>query len=324
MQKAIVLRDYGSSNVLKIEQVHVGDPKKGELLIRHTAIGVHFHDVYVRSGLYKTLKLPGIPGIEAAGVVEKVGKDVLDFNVGDRVGYISSEYGAYSTHRTLDKNLAIKVPNYISDQLIATNFSRAITVQMLIEQVTQLNDSHTILVTAASGGVGRILCQWGNAIGACVIGTVSNPEKVKSAELHGCKYAFTYNQKDLLPKIMDITKGKGLDKVYDSVGLDTFENSIELLGKCGHLINFGQSSGPVNPMQMATLASKSLTVSRPILFHYIAQSEIYKKMTDSVFKAFKNKSIMTPEPEPFDLEEASLAHEVLESRRGGGSLFLKP
>ena len=324
MQKAIILRDYGNSDVLKIEQVSVDDPKKGELLIKHTAIGVHFHDVYVRSGLYKTLKLPGIPGIEATGIVEKVGDGILDFNIGDRVGYISSEYGAYSTHRTLDKNLAVKIPDYISDQLIATNFSRAITVQMLIEQVTQLKANHTIMVTAASGGVGRILCQWANVIGASVIGTVSSTEKVKLAKSYGCKYAFTYNQKDLIPKIMDITNGKGLDKVYDSVGLDTFETSIHILRKCGHLINFGQSSGPVKPLQMSTLANKSLTVSRPILFHYISQSDIYKRMTDSVFNAFKNKSIIIPEPFPFNLEDASLAHDVLESRSGGGSLYLKP
>lgn len=220
--------------------------------------------------------------------------------------------------------MAFKIPEFISDELIATNFSRAITVQMLIKQVTRLRPDDTIIITAATGGVGKILSQLASSIGACVIGSVSTPEKALLAKSYGCKYALTYDQEDFISQIMDVTNGKGVDKVYDSVGLETFDSSLASLRSCGHLINFGQSSGPANPMLMSTLASKSLTVSRPILFHYIANSEIYKKMTNSVFEAFQSKSIIIPNPEPYNLEDAALAHNILEARRGGGSLFLKP
>ena len=324
MEKAIVIREYGNSNVLKLENINVGSPDQDEIFIKHSAIGVHFHDCYVRSGLYKTLNLPGIPGLEAAGVIEEVGKGVSNFKPGDRIGYITSGYGAYASHRVLDKKLAFKIPEFISDELIATNFSRAITVQMLIKQVTRLQPDDTIIITAATGGVGKILSQLASSIGACVIGSVSTPEKALLAKSYGCKYALTYDQEDFISQIMDVTNGKGVDKVYDSVGLETFDSSVASLRSCGHLINFGQSSGPANPMLMSTLASKSLTVSRPILFHYIANSEIYKKMTDSVFEAFQSTSIIIPNPEPYNLEDAALAHNILESRRGGGSLFLKP
>jgi NADPH2:quinone reductase len=324
MEKAIVIREYGNSNVLKLENINVGSPDQDEIFIKHSAIGVHFHDCYVRSGLYKTLNLPGIPGLEAAGVIEEVGKGVSNFKPGDRIGYITSGYGAYASHRVLDKNLAFKIPEFISDELIATNFSRAITVQMLIKQVTLLQPDDTIIITAATGGVGKILSQLASSIGACVIGSVSTPEKALLAKSYGCKYVLTYDQEDFISQIMDVTNGKGVDKVYDSVGLETFDSSVASLRSCGHLINFGQSSGPANPMLMSTLASKSLTVSRPILFHYIANSEIYKKMTNSVFEAFQSKSIIIPNPEPYNLEDAALAHNILESRRGGGSLFLKP
>lgn len=324
MEKAIIIREYGNSKVLKLEDINVVRPNQDEIFIKHSAIGVHFHDCYVRSGLYKTLNLPGIPGLEAAGVIEEVGRGVSNFKTGDRIGYINSGYGAYSSHRVLDKRLAFKIPEFISDELIATNFSRSITVQMLIEEVTQLNPSDTILVTAATGGVGRLLCQWANALGACVIGTSSNEEKALIAKSYGCKYSLTYDQKDFNAQIRDITNGKGVEKVYDSVGLQTFQSSLESLAYCGHLINFGQSSGAVDPILMSTLSHKSLTISRPIIFHYIANEELYKKMTKAVFNAFKNKNINIPKAEGYSLKDASIAHDILESRRGGGSLFLKP
>ncbi len=324
MSKAIVLRNHGKSNVLKLEDVIVEKPKDNELLIKQTAIGVHFHDIYVRSGLYKTLELPGIPGLEAAGIVEDVGKNNINFNIGDRIGYITRYYGAYASHRVIDSKLVIKIPDYISDEVIATNFSRAITVQMLIEQVTQVKPSDTILITAATGGVGRLFSQWAKSKGACVIGSVGSDAKISLAHSFGCDYVFTYNQKDFVTQIMDITEGDGVNKVFDSVGKDTFENSLKSISACGHLINFGQSSGPVEPVSMSTLAGKSLTISRPILFDYISNSNLYEKMADSVFRAFQNNQIKIPKLEPYKLKDAPLAHDVLESRRGGGSVFLTP
>ena len=324
MAKAIVLKEYGNSEVLKLEDIKVQKPQENEISIKQTAIGVHFHDVYVRSGLYKTLSLPGIPGLEAAGIVEEIGKKVTNFKPGDKVGYITKNYGAYTSHRNLDHKIAIKIPKNISTELMATNFSRAITVQMLMEEVTNVKANDIILITAVTGGVGKIFSQWAKSIGALVIGSVSSKEKALLAKSYGCDYTLIYDQPDFISKIMDITNGKGVDKVFDSVGKDTFENSIKSIRICGHLVNFGQSSGPVEPLLMSTLASKSLTVSRPILFDYISNSIVYKKMTDSVFNAFENNKIIIPKLRSFKLEDANLAHDILESRQGGGSIFLTP
>ncbi len=324
MYRAIVLRDHGSPDTLKLEKVDINKPKKGELFLSQTAIGVHFHDIYVRTGLYKTLKLPGIPGVEAVGKIEEIGQGEKEFKVGDRVAYITSGYGAYSSHRILKRELAIKIPDDITDELIATNFSRALTVKMLLEEVANINSHKIILVTAASGGVGRLLCQWASFLNVTVVGLVSNKEKVELAKNYGCKHAFIYNEKNFYKDINDITNGRGVDVVYDSVGLDTFDLSIDSLKFCGHLVNFGQSSGSVKPMHMSTLSKKSLTVSRPIIFHYIQNIEKYRKMSNSVFEYMKNQTFKIPKAECYNLENASKAHEVLESRTGGGSLYLKP
>ena len=207
---------------------------------------------------------------------------------------------------------------------MATNFSRAITVQMLIDQVTKLNDSDTVLITAATGGIGRIFSQWAKSKGAIVIGTVGSNEKLSIAKSYGCDHTLTYDQKDFKEKIMELTNGEGVDKVFDSVGKDTFENSLRSIKVCGHLINFGQSSGPIDPISMSILASKSLTISRPILFDYISEVALYKKMANSVFHAFKNNKITLPEFLPYKLKDANLAHNMLESRSGGGSVYLVP
>ncbi len=324
MSKAVIVREYGSSEVLCLENVTVEKPGDGELFVRQTAIGVNYHDVYVRSGLYKTLSLPGIPGCEAAGIIEMVGPGVSNFRTGDRIAYITKGYGAYTTHRLLDEKLALKLPDFVSDELIATNFLRAMTVQILIEQVLHLKPNHAILVTAAAGGVGRLICQRANSLGAFVLGTVSTKQKAVLANSYGCKDSIVYNQQDFVPKVMDLTDGKGVDIVYDSVGADTFENSLEVLAPCGHLVNFGQSSGPVNPLLMSTLAKKSLTVSRPILFHYIDDIETYKSIANSVFGSLSNAALILPQPKPYGLENVAEAHDVLESREGGGSLYLVP
>ena len=322
--KAIIIREYGKPEVLKLENIKLPKLEKNQILIKHTAIGVHFHDVYVRSGLYKTLSLPGTPGIEAVGVVEEKGENVEDFDIDDRVVYITGNYGAYASHRALDKDLAIKLPSSVSDDLMATNFSRALTVQMLLERVTKLSSKHKILVTAASGGVGKLLCQAASNKGSLVIGSVSNALKAKECLSYGCVDAMLYSQSDFVDKIMSLTEGKGVDIVFDSVGFDTFETSVEILALCGHLVNFGQSSGPIDPISMSILASKSLTISRPILFDYISDTALYKKMANSVFQAFKNNKITLPVFQPYKLRDANLAHNMLESRSGGGSVYLEP
>ena len=324
MAKAIVIEKYGSSEVLKYKNLDIGRPGEDELLIRNTAIGVNYHDVYVRSGLYKTLKLPGIPGCEAAGVVEKIGIAISDFKVGDRVVYITSEYGAYSSHIKINREKVLKLPKNIGDELIATNFLRAMTVEMLLNRITVIDETKTILVTAAAGGVGRLLCQWASSLGVKVIGSVSNLKKVAETKANGCHETLVSNQHDFSKKINQFTEGKGVDVVFDSVGADTFNSSLESLTPCGFLVNFGQSSGAVDPLLMTTLAQKSLSVARPILFHYFKSYKIYEQMAASVFDAFETGVLNVSNFSPFNLKDATEAHNMLESRKGGGSIYLKP
>jgi NADPH2:quinone reductase len=300
------------------------DPLSDQIQIRNTAVGVNYHDVYVRSGLYKTLALPGVPGCEASGIVEKIGEKVQGFQVGERVTYCTREYGAYATHINISHEKVIKIPNFLSDELVATNFLRAMTVEMLINRITTVDSSKSILVTAASGGVGRLLCQWASSMGVKVIGSVGSPEKVQETKMNGCFETLVSSDKEFSKKILEVTDGVGVDIVFDSVGADTFESSIASLAHCGYLINFGQSSGPVKPVLMTTLAEKSLSISRPILFHYFGDRRNYENMAASVFKAFEDEIIKVSEFLPFDLENACNAHDTLESRKGGGSIYLIP
>ena len=324
MPNAIVIKEYGTSSVLQLEPISSIDPGSDQVQIRNTAVGVNYHDVYVRSGLYKTLPLPGIPGCEASGIVEKIGKNVQDFQVGERVTYCTKEYGAYATHINISHDKVIKIPNFLSDEIVATNFLRAMTVEMLINQITSVDASKSILVTAASGGVGRLLCQWASSMGVKVLGSVGSPEKIQETKLNGCFETFISSDSDLSKKVLEVTEGKGVDIVFDSVGNDTFESSLASLANCGHLINFGQSSGPVKPILMTTLAEKSLSISRPILFHYFGSRKKYEKMASSVFKAFEDDIIKVSNFLPFELKDASSAHNTLESRKGGGSIYLVP
>ena len=255
---------------------------------------------------------------------KKKGRNVNNLNIGDRVVYITGSYGAYASHRVINHNIVAKIPNELDDATMATNFSRALTVNMLTEQVFNLKDMTTVLVTAAAGGVGRLLCQYLNSIGKIVIGTVGSEEKIKAAKSWGCKEAFIYNDKKICEYSKDITKGIGFDLVYDSVGLDTFEQSFDLASNCGYLINFGQSSGPIPSIEMSKLAQKSLSISRPILFHYTNQRNLFENMSKSVFNLFKNNVYSFEKKICFDLKDVSQAHDLLESRTGGGSLYLKP
>lgn len=324
MAKAIVIRNYGGSEVLVCEEVQVAELAAGELLIRQTGIGVNYHDVYVRSGLYKTLALPGIPGCEATGVVEAVGADVADFRAGDRIAYVTGGYGAYASHRILPTNLAVPVPNNVTDEAAASNLLRAMTVEMLTGPVCSIFPGMTVLVHAAAGGVGRMLCQALSNLGATVIGTVGSAEKAEIAKANGCTHAILYREVDFSEAVAEITGGQGVQVVYDSVGADTFDGSIEALDFCGHLVNFGQSSGPIDPVTMETLAAKSLTVSRPILFHYLRDPKRYRAMADQALVRFASGQLQAPEPALIPLEEAANAHDILESMTGGGSLVLRP
>ena len=319
-----MIRAYGGSDTLRFEDIALPTPGPQEIRLRQTAIGVNYHDVYVRSGLYKTLALPGIPGCEAAGVVDSIGADVAGIKPGDRVGYVTDTYGAYASHRNLPEHLAVPIPDDVTDETVASNLLRAMTVEMLAAQVHHIKPGMTVLVHAAAGGVGRMLCQVLANIGATVIGTVGSAEKAEIATANGCTHPVLYRDVDFTGSVAKLTNGKGVDVVYDSVGADTFAGSIEALAMCGHLVNFGQSSGPVDPLAMATLAVKSLTVSRPILFHYLTDPAQYQTMARKVMNDFQSGVLKAPIPSPIALKDASTAHDTLEGMTGGGALVLIP
>ena len=324
MPHAIMLRTYGGPETLLHEAVDVGDPGPGELRIRQTAIGVNYHDVYVRSGLYDTLKPPAIPGIEAVGVVTEVGPDAGDFAVGDRIGYITNQYGAYATERILPARLAVKLPDALDDRLAATVLLKALTAEMLVRRVHRIEPGMTVLVHAAAGGVGRLLCQWASAIGATVIGTAGTPEKSDMALAAGCSEVILYREVDFVAEVAKISGGRGVDVVFDGVGGDTFYGSLDALATFGHLVNFGQSSGSVEPLPMPRLAAKSLSVTRPIIFHYTAEISMLREMAANVFDAFADGTLTAGAGQAFPLAEAGAAHALLESREATSPLILIP
>jgi len=322
MAKAIVVRSYGGSEVLQVEDVRIASPGYGMVRIRQTVIGVNFHDVYVRSGLYKTLDLPGVPGCEAVGVVEELGEGVESLKVGDRVAYVTSTYGAYASDRLLPARIALKVPDSVTDEAVASKLLRAMTVEMLVSKVAKVSSGSSVLVHATAGGVGRMLCQALSAKGVQVIGTVGTPQKAEVARNNGCSHTILYRDTDFVEAVDEITGQRGVDIVFDSVGADTFYGSLDCLKPCGHLVNFGQSSGPVKPLEMPQLAGKSLTVSRPILFHYIADPSDYGAIGSQAMAEFKSGALRAPEPAAISLSDAKQAHDRLESMHGGGSLVL--
>ncbi len=322
MAEAVVLREYGGSDVMNLETVALADLNPTQIRIRQTGIGVNFHDVYVRSGSYQTLPLPGIPGCEATGIIEEMGDDVVGMAIGDRVAYVTGLYGGYASERVLDARLALPIPDGLPDELVATNLLRAMTVDMLLSKVAQVQSGDTILVQAAAGGVGRLLCQWASNLGVTVIGTVGSLEKSARAMAAGCAQTIIYTETDFVAAVEDLTDGQGVDVVFDSVGGDTFYGSLETLKFTGHLVNFGQSSGPVTPLQMTDLAAKSLTVSRPILFHYFRDEGTYRQAGSSVFEAFQSGILSVEDVQKFPLAEAATAHDLLEARLGGGSIML--
>jgi len=324
MTEAIVLRAHGGPENLRLDRVDVGDPGPGELRIRQTAIGVNYHDVYVRTGLYQTLALPGIPGIEAVGVVTATGPETEGFAVGNRIGYITGQYGAYASARVLPARLAVPVPEAIDDRLAATVLLKGLTAAMLVRRVHPIEPGMTVLVHAAAGGVGRLLCQWAAALGATVIGTVGTGAKRDLALAAGCAHAILYREVDFVAEVRRITQGRGVDVAYDGVGKETFDGSLEALATCGHLVNFGQASGPVEPLAMPRLAAKSASVTRPIVFHYTAEPGPLWEMAGEVFAAFAAGTLFAEAGQAFPLAEAGRAHTLLESRAATGPLILIP
>lgn len=324
VSRAIVLRTLGGPEQLLWEEIAVPALEPGQLRIRHTAIGVNFHDTYVRSGLYKALPLPGTPGLEAAAIIEDVGPGVVGFKPGDRIVYIDKSYGAYAERRVLPVALALHLPDAISDDAAAALTLKGMTVSMLVHQVHKLTPGQTVLVHAAAGGVGQPLTRWAKHIGATVIATVGTAAKAATARACGADHVILYRDESFVDKVHAITGGKGVDVVYDAVGKDTFSGSIACLGVLGHLVNYGQASGPVEPMNVSLLAAKSNSISRPMLFHYIrdrASLESVMAETVSVIAA----GVIKPDIGlRLPLKDAAEAHRALERRETSGAIVLMP
>jgi NADPH:quinone reductase len=323
MAEAILVREYGGPEVLQRTTVDVGEPGEGELRLRQTFVGVNFHDVYVRSGLYRTLTPPGIPGIEAVGVVERVGPGVQGFRAGDRIGYVTRSYGCYAAERLLPASIALKLPDAVDDRTAASVLLKGLTVEMLVRRVHRVAPGQWVLVQAAAGGVGQLLAQWAARLGARVIGTVGSAEKREVARAAGCSEVILYREEDVAARVAAITQGRGVDVAYDGVGRDSFAGSLGSLALCAHLVNFGQASGPVPPVALSELQARSTTLSRPVVFHYAARREALESMARALFEALAGGWLRVEAPSEFPLADAAAAHALLASRAATRAVVLR-
>ncbi|WP_315811408.1 quinone oxidoreductase [Bradyrhizobium sp. SZCCHNR2028] len=319
MTNAIRFHKTGGPEVLAWEQIEVGKPGPGEARIRHTAIGLNFIDIYNRSGLYP-VQLPSGLGSEGAGVIEELGEGVTDLKVGDRVAYGSSPLGAYSEARLMPAALLLKLPDDIDDKTAAAMMLKGLTAQYLIRQTYRVKAGETILLHAAAGGVGLILSQWAKHLGATVIGTVSSDDKAQLARAHGCEHTIIYTREDFVARVGEITGGKKVPVVYDSVGKDTFLKSLDCLAPLGYAVLFGQSSGAVDPLNLGLLAQKgSLFVTRPTLFTYAAKRESLVAMANELFDVVKSGAVKIEVNQTYPLKDAARAHADLAARKTTGS-----
>jgi NADPH:quinone reductase-like Zn-dependent oxidoreductase len=322
--RAIVMRAHGGPEVLRVEEVRVPPPGPGEVRIRQTAIGLNYIDVYVRTGAYPLLTPPGTPGMEAAGEVLDVGPDVIGILPGDRVAYACPPVGAYAEIRTMAADQLVVVPEDIDDAAAAALMLKGMSAEYLLHRTHAVKRGDTILVHAAAGGVGLLLCQWAKHIGATVIGTVSSDEKARLARDNGCDYPIVTAREDFIARVGELTKGRGCDVVYDSVGAATFAGSLAALARCGHIVSYGQSSGPVPPVDPAALSAKSATLSRPVLFHYTADPAALREIAGRTFDALRRGIIRASINQRFALRDAATAHRELEARRTTGASVLLP
>jgi len=322
MTHAIRFHQTGGPEVLVWEGVEVGKPGPGEARIRHTAVGLNFVDIYVRSGLYPT-QLPSGLGSEAAGVVLELGPGVTDLKAGDRVAYGSSPLGAYAEERLIPADRLIKLPDGIDDKTAAAMMLKGLTVQYLIRQTHRVKSGETILLHAAAGGIGLILGQWAKHLGATVIGTVGSDEKAKLAQAHGCAHTIVYSREDFVKRVEEITDGKKVPVVYDSVGKDTFLKSLDCLAPLGLVALFGQSSGSVEPLNLGLLAQKgSLYVTRPTLNTYGAKRENLVAMAKELFDVVLSGAVRIEVNQTYPLKDAAKAHADLAARKTTGSTVL--
>ena len=324
MTKAIRCFSNGGPEVMEYVDVEVGEPGAGEARVRHHAIGLNYIDVYFRTGLYPQ-PLPSGLGMEGAGVVEAVGPDVAHVKPGDRVAYATRPPGAYADVRVMPAAGLVKLPDSISFEMAAAMMLQGLTVQYLFRRTFPLKGGETILFHAAAGGVGLIACQWARALGVTMIGTVGSDEKGELAKSHGCTHIINYNKENFVERVKEITGGKGVPVVYDSIGNDTFIGSLDCLSPLGTMVSYGSASGPVPPFSLNELASRgSLFVTRPTLFSYAAKRSDLEAMAADLFRMVDSGKVKIEINQRYALSDVQQAHIDLEARKTTGSTILLP
>lgn len=325
MTFAIKIHKTGGPDVLSWEEHDPGIPGPGEVRIIHEAIGLNFIDVYHRTGLYPLPALPAVLGLEGAGRVDVVGEDVTEFVKGDRVAYAGVPPGAYSEVRCIPAHRLVKLPEAITTHDAAGMMLQGMTARYLLRGCFNVQAGNTILIHAASGGVGSILCQWANHMGATTIGTVGSKEKAEMARKNGCTHTVLYQEEDFVSAVKEITKGQGVDAVYDSVGQATFLKSLDCLRPLGMMVSFGQSSGPVEPINIGLLGAKgSLFLTRPSLMQYTAKREDLVAHAHDLFDVVTSGAVKINIMQEYALKNAAQAHKDLEARKTKGSTILLP
>ncbi|MBG6164007.1 NADPH2:quinone reductase [Labrenzia sp. EL_195] len=325
MVQAIRVHETGAPDVMRWEQVDVGEPGPGEVRIRHTAIGLNFIDTYFRSGLYPSpAGLPFSPGNEGAGIVQSVGDGVAHLNPGDRVAY-AGPLGAYAQERIVPADNLVVIPDGIDDKTAAAMILKGMTAQYLLRQTFAVGPDTTLLFHAAAGGVGLIAGQWAAHLGATVIGTAGSDEKIALAKAHGYQHMINYRTEDFVERVKEITGGKGCDVVYDSVGQDTYPGSLDCIRPLGTWVSFGQSSGPITDFNLGLLAQKgSLFATRPTLFTYIATRDALEATAGELFDVVQRGIVKIELNQEYRLANAIQAHEDLEGRKTTGTTVLIP
>jgi len=321
MPHAIRIHKTGGPEGLQWEEAEGGEPGPGQAKLRQEAAGLNFIDVYHRSGFYPQ-PLPFTPGTEGAGVVESVGPDVTNVKPGDRVAY-AGPIGGYAETRLIEAERLVKLPDEISSEQAAGMMLQGMTAQMLLRSVFPVAKGDTILIHAAAGGVGLILCQWAAALGARVIGTVGTEKKAELAREHGCEHPIVYSKQDFVAEVQRLTDGEKLPVVYDSVGRDTFMRSLDCLKPRGLMVSFGQSSGAVEPFSVNTLAQKgSLYLTRPTMYHYVATRQQLEQSARELFAVVTSGKVKIEVQQRFALKDAAEAHRALQARKTTGSTIL--
>jgi NADPH2:quinone reductase len=325
MNHAIRIHAHGGPEAMVWEEVPVPAPKPDEILVRHDAVGLNYIDVYFRTGLYKLPSLPATLGMEAAGVVEAVGAAVRDLVPGDRIAYAMAPIGAYCQARTIKADRVVKLPDGIASDTAAAMMLQGMTAQYLLRRTYPVKPGDTILVHAAAGGVGLIMCQWAKHLGCTVIGTVSTPEKAAIARAHGAEHVLIPGQDDLPQRVKEITRGAMLPVVFDSVGRDSFAASLDCLAPLGMMVSYGNASGPVPPIDIGLLAAKgSLFLTRPTLATYTAKHADLVATANDLFDVVQSHAVKIEINQTYALKDAAEAHRALEGRKTTGSTVFIP